>query len=224
MTARQIGLIFHGIGTPQRELEPGEAPYWISRDQFAAVLDRVMLLPDPQRIYISFDDGNMSDLEIGLPLLMERGLKADFFVLTGRIGQPGSLGAADILALKAAGMGIGSHGVEHLDWSLLDPVSLSRELELSRTTLEAICGDAIKGAAIPFGHYNTAVLHAIKDAGYDRAFSSDGGWMDPTAALLPRTSIKGSTSASDLEDILHVKMGLGGKLRRAAGMWAKRLA
>lgn len=223
MAARQIGLIFHGIGTPRREVEQGEGPYWISREQFVAVLDQVVMMPDPQGIRITFDDGNMSDLDIGLPLLLERGLTAEFFVLTGRIGKPGSLGAADILALQAAGMGIGSHGVNHQDWSSLDPMSLGTELEASRTILEKICARPVKSAAIPFGRYNAAVLRALTKAGYERVFSSDGGWMNPAATLLPRTSIRCTTSAAAVEDILHGRMGLGRRLRRAAAMWVKRL-
>lgn len=223
MARRQIGLIFHGIGTPRRALEPGEAPYWISRDQFAAVLDQVMTMPDPQAVRITFDDGNLSDLDLGLPLLLERGLTAEFFVLTGRIGKPGSLGAADIRALQAAGMGIGSHGMDHQDWSRLDPASLGRELEASRAILEDICVRPVKSAAIPFGRYNAAVLRALTRAGYDRVFSSDGGWMNPAASLLPRTSIRCTTTAAAADDILHGRMGLGRRLRRAAAMLAKRL-
>ena len=45
---------------------------------------------------ISFDDGNASDLEIGLPALLERGLTATFFVLAGRLGRPGSLDADEV--------------------------------------------------------------------------------------------------------------------------------
>ncbi len=44
-----IGLIFHGIGTPRRDLEPGEAAFWISRDRFLDVLDLVAADPVPFR-------------------------------------------------------------------------------------------------------------------------------------------------------------------------------
>ena len=41
-----------------------------------------------------FDDGNASDVELALPALRERGLKATFFVVAGRLGTPGFLDAA----------------------------------------------------------------------------------------------------------------------------------
>ena len=127
-----IGLIFHGIGTPERVLEPGEAPYWISVARFDAILDQVQAAPRPDRIRLSFDDGNASDHDIALPRLLARGLAADFFVLSGRIGQPGSLSAGQICALAAADMGIGSHGIAHRDWRRTGAADLEAEVTGSR--------------------------------------------------------------------------------------------
>lgn len=219
----RIGLIFHGIGTPARTLEPGEAPYWISKDHFASVLDQICALPDPGNIRISFDDGNLSDLEIGLPLLLERGLQADFFVLTGRIGKPGSLDIGDILALQTAGMTIGSHGINHLKWSSLGPQMLRAEVMRSRTALEAICGKQVHSAAIPFGAYNADVLRALRAAGYTSVYSSDGGTMKPHAFLRPRSSVRTGMSPSETHDILASKMSLRRQIRRKIGIVRKRL-
>src|SRR3712207_5181342 len=94
-----INVCFHGIGTPRRELEPGEAPYWIGVDTYHRVLDDLASWPLPVRI--SFDDGNASDVEIGLPGLLSRGLTADFFVLAGRLGQTGSLDEPAVKELVA---------------------------------------------------------------------------------------------------------------------------
>ena len=90
---RHVNLCFHGIGTPERELEPGEEDYWISQETFLAVLDDVAQHRDA---VVSFDDGNASDVEIGLPALVERDLRATFFVLAGRLDAPGCLSSADL--------------------------------------------------------------------------------------------------------------------------------
>ena len=214
------GLIFHGIGIPKRDLEPGEAPYWISAARYAEVLDRVAALPDPGAVCITFDDGNLSDLEIGLNGLLERGLRADFFVLSGRIGKAGSLDVADIRALQASGMGIGSHGVNHRAWSKLSPADLRSELEVSRAVLEDVCNAQVCTAAIPFGAYNAGVLRALRQAGYNCAYSSDGGKMNPTAFLRPRSSVREGIERSD---ILSGHMNLSRRIRRLAGMLSKRV-
>ncbi len=90
---RAIGLNFHGVGTPARKMETGEAPYWLSKAQFIDTLDRIAAAPNPGAYVITFDDGNISDHEIALPALVDHGLQATFFVLTGRIGMAGSLEA-----------------------------------------------------------------------------------------------------------------------------------
>lgn len=223
MAEPKIGLIFHGIGTPARTLEPGEAPYWISKDHFASVLDRICALPDPSRVRISFDDGNLSDVDIGLPLLREHGLTADFFVLTGRIGKPGSLDTGDILALQAAGMTIGSHGIHHLKWSSLDAAALSAEVTESRHVLEALCARPVLSAAIPFGAYNAGVLRALRHAGYTSVYSSDGGTMSAKALLRPRSSITAGMTLEQTKDILAAKIGFKRRIRRKIGILRKHL-
>src|SRR4051794_35750584 len=122
---RPINLTFHGIGDPRRELEPGEASAWVSHEQFTALLDSVK---GRHHVRITFDDGNASDVEHGLPALQERDLKATFFVVAGRLGTPHFLDRADVTELAAAGMTIGCHGMRHRPWRGLDHATLREEL------------------------------------------------------------------------------------------------
>jgi peptidoglycan/xylan/chitin deacetylase (PgdA/CDA1 family) len=69
-------LTVHGIGETTRALEQGEDATWITVEQFERVADAVAGRSD---VRITFDDGNASDVEIALPRLVERGLKAEFF-------------------------------------------------------------------------------------------------------------------------------------------------
>ena len=101
MRHRIINLTFHGIGEPERALEPGEEQFWLDSDQFQSALDSVVGRSD---VRITFDDGNASDLEQALPGLRQRGLTATFFVVAGRLGDPGFLDEQDVRALAAAGM------------------------------------------------------------------------------------------------------------------------
>ena len=217
-----VVLNFHGIGTPGREMEPGEAPYWVGTDRFGAILDRIAGHPDRARIRITFDDGNLSDRTIALPALETRGLGADFFVLSGRIGAPGSLGMEDIAALLAAGMGIGSHGVAHVDWSALAPAALAAELEGSKARLEEVCGRPVRSAAIPFGRWSGAVLRGLRAAGYETAWSSDGGVARPGDFPAARTSVRGAMGMDEIDSILAGRMGPARRARRRLGVARKR--
>lgn len=216
MATRQIGIIFHGIGMPGRALEPGEEPYWISVARFEMMLDAIAA--DSGRYRITFDDGNLSDHTIALPRLLARGLQAEFFLLTGRIGEPGSLGPREIADLIAAGMGIGSHGVAHLDWCRLDAAALRAELENSKTVLEALCNRPVTEAGIPFGSWNARVLRALRRAGYESAWSSDGGRMRPEAFLRPRRSVRGDMGESAFGDLLSGRTTPLKTLRRRLGI------
>lgn len=216
-------LTFHGIGKPDRELEPGEARFWLGTERFTAILDRIAAHPDRNRFRITFDDSNSSDLGIAAPHLLRRGLKATFFVLTGRIGQRGSLSPADIRDLMARGMNIASHGVAHRDWTRLNPADLRYELVASKMSLQTICRAAIEAASIPFGRYNAAVLRALRAAGYCVAYSSDRGSARPSEFLRPRTSIRCDTTEAELEQILSGHLPPFRRLRRSASMAFKKL-
>ncbi|MGC4024853.1 MAG: polysaccharide deacetylase family protein [Mesorhizobium sp.] len=215
---------FHGIGEPQRELEPGEEPYWISVERFRYMLDRIVAHADHSQIAITFDDGNLSDLAIGAVELEKRKLKARFFVLTGRIGQVGSLSENNIRALLSADMGIGSHGIWHRDWSSLPLSELNQELTESKRVLEAICGSAINHAAIPFGRYNARVMKAARAAEYERVYSSDGGSADPKNYLQARSSVRSDTSDAAFEAMLSGRLPWAKRLRRTAAMAVKQIA
>ncbi len=221
MGIQQIGIIFHGIGAPARKLEVGEAPYWISVECFEALLDAIAI--NRERYRITFDDGNLSDHAIALPRLLARGLQAEFFVLTRRIGQPGSLGPQEIAELLAAGMGIGSHGVAHRDWRKLSKAALRVELEESKAVLERLCDRPVIEAGIPFGGWNARVLRALRRAGYKSAWSSDGGWMHNDAFLRPRRSVRSDMNETALQCLLSGRIDPVRKLRRGLGMTMRRL-
>lgn len=214
---------FHGVGQPRRELEPGEAPFWLATDQFREVLDRIAEHPERQNLRITFDDSNDSDVEIALPELLVRDLTAQFFILTGRLGQRGSLGEADVAALRTHGMGVGSHGTMHSDLTALSPPQLADELAQSRVTLEAICGAPVHCFAIPFGRYNRAVLQAIRQAGFATAFSSDGGNASPNYFLQPRRSVRRDMHIAEIDRVLDGHMPPLRRLRRGVGMQLKRM-
>src|SRR5262249_30889771 len=151
---RVINVLFHGIGMPRRELEPGEDNYWVSEDRFLNILDELATLTE---VRISFDDGNASDTEIALPALLERGLRAGFFVLAGRLGQPGSLDDDGVRELARHGMGIGSHGMLHRSWRKMDPGTCHDELIAARDRLRAVTGAEVDTAACPLGRYGRRV-------------------------------------------------------------------
>ena len=214
---------FHGIGEPTRLLEPGEAPFWLSRDQFCAVLDRIAARADPHRFAITFDDSNTSDLTIAVPELQKRELTATFFILTGRFCSQGSLDRADVKEIVASGMDIGSHGIDHRDLTRLSPAELDNELIRSKIILEDVHSQPVSTVSIPFGRYNARVLRAIRKAGYSGAYTSDGGSANKRHFLRPRRSLRCDMSTEHIEDLLADEATFLGRMHRGVRLVLKRL-
>jgi peptidoglycan/xylan/chitin deacetylase (PgdA/CDA1 family) len=209
---RRVILNFHGIGQPGRDLEPGEALYWVAPDFFAAVLDLAERHSERVETGFTFDDGNLSDLEIAGEQLVRRKRRASFFVLADRLGLPGALGPDGLRALRGMGHEIGSHGAAHVDWRKADGPELRRELEIAREMIATAAGAPVTAAALPFGRYNRRVLMALARQGYDRVYCSDGGDWRPGDRPIPRTSPRADMGIDRIEALLR---GHEPPLRRA---------
>ena len=183
-----INICFHGIGVPGRELEPEEEKYWISRDLYLRVIDEIAGRDD---VSVSFDDGNASDLEIGLTPLLQSDRTGTFFVLAGRLDKPGSLSSDEVRQLHQGGMHIGSHGMDHIPWRHLTTEQEVRELDGARTAIAEIVGRPVTEAALPLGRYDRHVLGALRSRAYTRVFSSDRRRARAGAWFQPRYSVHG---------------------------------
>ncbi|QSR32550.1 glycosyl transferase family 2 [Nocardioides sp. S5] len=208
----RINVCFHGIGTPARSLEPGEAPYWVAHDVFLEILD--VLAEEPQ-VHISFDDGNASDVQLGLPALVERDLRATFFVLAGRLDRPGSLSDADVKSLATAGMAIGTHGMDHRPWRGLDPGGRRRELEHARRVLADVVGRPVDEAALPLGRYDRELLDRLRRLRYTAVHTSDRRWAQEGDWLQPRFSVRDGDTADSVRSGMLRRQHLGRRAERS---------
>ena len=195
-------LIFnlHGLGEPPGSIPPDELQYWLPRDFFVELLERVAHLP---QVRLSFDDGNESDFEVALPELVKRGLRAEFFVLAGRVGQPGYLGAAQLREMVSAGMGIGLHGMDHRSWARCDSRELDVEIDEARRQIESIVGRPVLRAACPFGAYNAPSLRKLRRCGFERVYTSDGGVTRQRDWLQARNTLRSSHRLSDVQALVE---------------------
>ncbi|MFE0028193.1 polysaccharide deacetylase family protein [Amycolatopsis sp. NPDC059021] len=210
-----VNLAVHGIGRPARALDPGEDERWVTEEQFEQLLDAVAGRPD---VHLSFDDGNSSDVEIALPRLVERGLRAEFFPLAGKLGERGYVDSDGVRELVRAGMTIGSHGWEHHDWRRLDDRRAQRELEKAPRVLGELSGTPVRRFSLPYGAYDRRVLGRLRAAGAIRVYTSDGFPARADSWLQSRTEVRHDLDQRWLDDVLA---GAGTVYRRA-GRWAAR--
>jgi peptidoglycan/xylan/chitin deacetylase (PgdA/CDA1 family) len=213
---RLINLNFHGVGTTERALDPGEADVWVSHELFEGLLDAAA---ERGGVRITFDDGNASDLEHALPALRRRGLTATFFVVAGRLGVPGFLGEADVRTLRAEGMTIGCHGMHHRPWRGLSDAELDEELVDARLILEQVVAEPVTQAACPFGSYDRRVLRALRRSAYTEVHTSDRGLARRGDWMQARNTVHTGDDPGLLDHILAAQRSPS----RRAKLLAKRL-
>jgi len=219
-----VNVTVHGIGTPARPLHDDEDRTWITVDQLEGLLDAAVGRTD---VVITFDDGNSSDVEIALPRLLERRLKARFYVCAGLLGEPGRLDEHAVRELYRAGMVIGSHGWSHRDWRTLEwgpdgAPAVYDELVLARQQLGRVVRSEVSEVAVPFGSYDRHVVRALRRSGASRVYTSDGGWARPGSWLQARTSIHADDGPDWPARVLR-RPGLGSRARGHAARTAKRV-
>ncbi len=213
-----LNLTFHGLGEPKRELPDGEDAYWVEPGFFAAVLDHVK---GRENIQITFDDANESDYTIALPLLRARNLKARFFVVADRIDQKGFLSSKQIQTMCAEGMRIENHGMRHARWRGLPKTELYEELVESRDIIQRVVQQPITEAACPFGSYDRNAFRMLRERGYSRVYTSDGGLASGEAWIQPRNTIMRHHKLEHVEQLMTMTGGVK-KLWRDFKMTVKR--
>lgn len=185
-------MTLHGLGTVPSGVSDAARRFWLP----AAIFERTLeLTPQVEAntgvdICFTFDDGNLSDRTIGLPLLQAHGRKATFFVCAGRIGKPGFLGPAELRELVDAGMTIGSHGYDHRNWREASDAELAHELKDSKEMIEAVVGRTVDVASAPFGALDHRVVNAAAATGFHSLFASSGGFATASSGLIPRNTLK----------------------------------
>ncbi len=181
----------------------GAGYHTIHQAQLFDALYRGTPLPS-KPIIISVDDGYVDDVRTILPDLLRFHMVATFFVITGRMTEPGFLSASQIRELDQAGMDVGDHTAHHVDLRLLTPPELRAETAGSTRTLEVVLGHPVYYFAYPFGAYNDAVLSALRAAGVTMAYTTAPGITESTSAPLtmPRVHVGRAQTPSGLLSLL----------------------
>lgn len=223
--AEELVLNLHGIGTPHHNVTAEESFFWVTRQAFVTLLESIVATraKSPIPAIITFDDGNATDAAIALPELAQRGLKGTFFVCASRIGTSNYLDRVAIAELIAAGMEIGTHGMNHRNWRWLDETALDHEVGDARRRIEDICGISVTKAAIPFGSYDGHVLKRLRREHLECVYTSDRGLARSDAWLKPRDTMDSTWLETDIKRILTTKPSLKARLRCKAAMLYKRL-
>jgi len=183
-------IMYHGIIADRKDLIPGHQGlmelYDVGLKDFRDHLEWIRECD--RNILVTFDDGEENNFYNAFPLIREFGLKACFFIIGDKIGEPGYMNREQIKILADSGMEIGSHGMTHISLVNLDDAQLFKNLKNSKEILEKITGKQIEALSVPMGFYNGRVLRCAKNVGYKYIFSSED--FDVKDDVLPRIAIR----------------------------------
>jgi peptidoglycan/xylan/chitin deacetylase (PgdA/CDA1 family) len=132
--------------------------------------------PLPARpIVLTFDDGYNNFATIAAPLLAKAGYTGTDFVVSGFVGKPGFMGAAQIRQVVQMGMTIGAHTEHHVDLARVPLSVAEQEIDGSRVALQALCGQPVTDFAYPSGEFTQQTLQLVAAAGFRDAVTTMPG-------------------------------------------------
>jgi peptidoglycan/xylan/chitin deacetylase (PgdA/CDA1 family) len=147
-------------------------------------------------VSITFDDGYADNCQEAIPLLVREKIPCTYFVTLHNVltGQPfahdlahghrfATNTLAEIRAMAAAGIEIGSHSYTHPDFGqTTDEHDLFYEVVTSGEELQQRLGRPVRYFAFPFGRYenlNARVFDLAHAVGYEGVCSAYGGYNFP---------------------------------------------
>jgi peptidoglycan/xylan/chitin deacetylase (PgdA/CDA1 family) len=116
-------------------------------------------------VSLTFDDTFADNYQVGA-LAAARGLRATFFVNSGRLGLSGYMTRAQVEALESAGHEIGGHTVSHANLPTLSVDEVRRQVCNDRVAL-LNAGFSVASFAYPFSGQDATVRQVVIDCGYN---------------------------------------------------------
>jgi len=162
---------------------------FVDLDAVLAALDGRAQLPE-RALLVTFDDCYLDLLSVAVPLLAERGIPAVAYAVAGLTGAANEwdrplgarelrlLDAGGLQALAAAGIEVGSHGMNHRQLTKLPPAEAVAEIRDSAAALEALGLPRPRTFSYPHGECNPEIETAVRESGYRAAFTVTAGVVE----------------------------------------------
>jgi peptidoglycan/xylan/chitin deacetylase (PgdA/CDA1 family) len=128
-------------------------------------------------VVLTFDDGYEDFYAAAYPILKAHRYTAVSYVVTGFLGGPRYMTAAQVVELDASGIEIGAHTVTHPDLTRLGAAGLQHEIFDSKATLEALLRHPVLDFCYPSGKLDGAVVQQVQAAGFQSATTTVPGTL-----------------------------------------------
>ncbi len=221
-------LMYHYLSVPPADADIYRLDLSVTPEQFSLHLDSMLdagyttislfdlwnhlengvALP-PKPVVLTFDDGYLDNYENAFPLLIQRGMTATFFIVTGFIeeGRGGYITWPMVEEMYDAGMSIESHSTRHFSLKNRDDEFLIFEALRTKEIIEAKIGIAPRFVSYPAGEYDQNTIKVFDSAGYLMGVTTIQGGTHSNDNLfeLRRVRIRGTTDETELLRLLELE-------------------
>jgi peptidoglycan/xylan/chitin deacetylase (PgdA/CDA1 family) len=173
----------------------------VTMDQLWANWSEGAPLPPGKPIVLTFDNGYQSQYTNALPVLRGLGwVGVENLQLTGLPPSQGGLSPEQVRGLVSGGWELDTQGFSHADLITLDPSELHYQVAVARSEVKRLYHVPVNWFCYPSGHYDAAVIEAVRAAGYRGSTTVVPGWAQPAGDpyRLPRLRVLGGTTAPQL--------------------------
>src|SRR5258708_4632588 len=132
-------------------------------------------------VILTFDDGYADFYPPALPILRRHDFRATAYVVSGFVGWPNYMTAAQVVEADRSGIEIGSHTVNHPNLTSMSSGSVRSQLVDSKRFLENLLGHPVTSFCYPSGKVNSNVAWQVADVGYDSATTTVFGFRHTLA-------------------------------------------
>lgn len=167
---------------------------------------------ESSQVAITFDDGYESVYQNALPILRRLKIPATVFVLGDNVNPDRNemsrtkklLSVQQIRKLNELGWEIGFHSKTHAYTRALHESEMREEIVDGKKEIEEKLGLRLKYFAYPRGIYTSRIIEVVKQAGYEAAFTVDGGALTKTIDPfhIPRTVLDGNRDMQQFRAML----------------------
>ncbi len=175
--------------------------YFPSWQEVIDYIDGKSKLPE-RSVVLTDDDGNHTFFALAVPVLEEKKIPMTSFIITSANGDRlnEEYEHVNYQSHSENMHAAGSNGKGAMvNWN---HDQILQDLNTSKSKIETATGNKCNVFCYPFGHYNSVAEKALEDAGFDLAFTVEGGRVKVGANKLelPRVRINGNTSINQFKE------------------------
>ena len=175
-----VVLYYHSVPASERLLFAEQLDMMLRWSGPIACTENATVVPGRHCIAITFDDGFENFLTQALPELEKRKIPATVFMIADGMNREFGSGtsAEKLLSLEQMQslpedlVTIGAHTLTHPMLTELGEAEARREIQESKTKLEAMLGRKVTQFSFPYGAFNQRLVALCREAGYERVYTT----------------------------------------------------